>query len=84
MLGMNVADARRSCAPGGCWDLAVMRHIGQHMLNGIAGMHKLGYIHRDIKPANFAITPRHATPAEGVTCVSWCMAVIAIIIAAVA
>lgn len=65
LLGMNVADARRSCAPGGRWDEAVMRHIGQHMLNAIAGMHKLGYIHRDIKPANFAITSRHATPSEG-------------------
>lgn len=65
LLGMNVADARRSCAPGGRWGVPVMRHIGGLMLDAIAGMHALGYIHRDVKPANFAITPRHATPAEG-------------------
>ena len=42
-----------------------MKHIGRHMLEAIAGVHKLGFIHRDIKPANFALTPRHVPVTEG-------------------
>ena len=65
LLGMNVSDARRSCSTNGRWGVDIMKHIGQHMLESIAGVHKLGFIHRDIKPANFALTPRHAPPSEG-------------------
>ena len=62
---MNVADMRKSCAPGGRWDGRTVAAIGCHMLDAIAGMHLLGFIHRDIKPANFAITPRFEVAAKG-------------------
>ena len=64
LLGMNVSDARRSAASGR-WGGDVVKHIGRHMLEAIAGVHKLGFIHRDIKPANFALTPRHVPITEG-------------------
>ncbi len=64
LLGMNVSDARRS-AVNGRWSGDVVKHIGRHMLEAIAGVHKLGFIHRDVKPANFALTPRHVPVTEG-------------------
>ena len=64
LLGMNVSDARRS-ATHGRWSGDIVKHIGRHMLDAIAGVHKLGFIHRDIKPANFALTPRHVPVTEG-------------------
>jgi len=65
LLGQNVADKRKASTSDGRWDVRTAAAIGQHLLDGLSGMHGLGYIHRDVKPANFAITPRNAAVHEG-------------------
>lgn len=38
LLGMNVADSRKSCTHDGKWDAPTARAIGLHLLNAISGM----------------------------------------------
>lgn len=37
LLGMNVADSRKSCAKDGIWDAHTARSIGLHLLSAITG-----------------------------------------------
>ena len=60
-----MADKRRASTSNGRWDPRTAAAIGGHLLNGLSGMHGLGFIHRDVKPANFAMTPRTAAVHEG-------------------
>jgi len=53
-LGKNLSDFRKE-TPQGEFDFSTSVKLALNMLEGIEGVHELGYIHRDIKPSNFVM-----------------------------
>eukprot|EP00759_Apiculatamorpha_spiralis_P032225 PhF_6_TR33710/c0_g1_i1/m.49469/K08815/TTBK; tau tubulin kinase len=53
-LGKNLADVRKEM-PQGEFSFSTSLRFAINMLQGIEGVHELGYVHRDIKPSNFVL-----------------------------